>query len=92
MNNYDTNKDGTISLKEFQSFISKDADILKMLYSYGLLSKEDLRPDFGNGNDDMPECDSDLENEIKKGEEERDERIERITNGIEHNQTYDEEK
>lgn len=62
-----------------------------MLYSYGLISKEDLRPDFGNGNDDMPECDSDLENEIKKGDEERDERVERITNGIEHNQTTEED-
>lgn len=77
-----------------------------MLYSYGLISKEDLRftiiyililkifnlykcfrPDFGSGVDDMPECDSDLENEIKKAEEERDERAERIKNGIEHNET-----
>lgn len=62
-----------------------------MLYSYGLISKEDLRPDFGSGVDDMPECDSDLENEIKKAEEERDERAERIKNGIEHNETNDEE-
>ena len=62
-----------------------------MLYTYGLISKEDLRPDFGLGGDDMPDCDSDLENEIKKGEEERDERVERITNGIEHNEVYEDE-
>jgi len=31
------------------------------------------------------QCDSDLENEIHKAKEERDERVERITNGIEHN-------
>ena len=54
-----------------------------MLHSYGLISKEDLRPDFG-GSDDMPDCDSDLENELRKAEEERDERAERIKNGIEH--------
>ena len=46
-----------------------------MLFNYGLISKEDLRPDFG-GSDDMPECDSDLENEIHKAKEERDERVE----------------
>lgn len=36
-----------------------------MLYSYGLISKEDMRPDFGTG-EDMPDADSDLENEIMK--------------------------
>lgn len=36
----------------------------------------------------MPECDSDLENEIRKAEEERDERAERIKSGIEHNEVY----
>ena len=35
-----------------------------MLYSYGLISKEDMRPDFGTGEDIMPEADSDLENEL----------------------------
>ncbi len=36
-----------------------------MLFKNGLISKEDLRPDFGTG-EDMPEADSDLENEIMK--------------------------
>lgn len=66
-----------------------------MLHSYGLISQEDLRPDFGNSStmgDGMPECDTDLENEIRKGDEERDERVERITNGIEHNEVYQDEE
>ena len=46
-----------------------------MLTSYGLISKEDLRPDFGTG-EDMPECDSDLECEWKKAEADRDIRCE----------------
>jgi microtubule-associated protein-like 6 len=87
---FDTNKDGAISLSEFQSFVSKDSDILKLLYSYGLISREDLRADFG-GSEDMPECDSDLEQETQKARFERDERIERIKNGIEHTELPEEE-
>ena len=45
--------------------MTKDSDILKILYNYGLISKEDLRPDFG-GTEEMPECDTDLENEVQK--------------------------
>lgn len=44
---YDTNKDGEISLREFQSFISKDPDILRFLWNYGLITNDDLRKDFG---------------------------------------------
>lgn len=61
-----------------------------MLHNYGLISKEDLRPDFG-GSEDMPEADSDLENEIFKALEERDERIEKIKNGIEHTEVYEDD-
>jgi len=81
---WDTNKDGSISLQEFQSFVSKDPDILRTLFNYGLITTEDLRLDFG-GNDEFPECDSDLENEVQLLENERDERRERIKNGIDHN-------
>lgn len=63
---YDINKDGEISLKEFYSFISKDYDILKYLYNYGLISVEDFRIDFGGIENDIPEPDSDLENEINR--------------------------
>ncbi len=59
-------------MKEFKSFISKDHDILKLLLGYGLISKEDLRTDFGGGGqDELPEADSDLENEVKKTELEK---------------------
>ena len=43
--------------------MSKDPDILKTLFNYGLVTSEDLRMDFG-GNEEYPECDSDLENEV----------------------------
>ena len=54
-----------------------------MLYNFGLIGSEDLRPDLG-GSDDMPHCDSDIENEINKAEQDRDERIEKIKDGVEH--------
>ena len=60
---YDFNKDGCIGLKEFQSFVTKDPDILKCLYYYGLISQDELKEDFGSGGF-VPECDSDLENEM----------------------------
>jgi hypothetical protein len=64
---YDTNKDATISLKEFQSFISKDSDILKMLFTFGIISTEDMRIDFGGADyGEMPDPDSDLEKEVFK--------------------------
>lgn len=69
-------------MKEFHSFVSKDPDILKMLFSYGLISQEDLRFNFGYS--DLPEADSDLESEIKKSKIRIDERTERIKLGIEH--------
>lgn len=71
--------------------MSKDLEILKMLTSYGLISKEDLRPDFG-GSQEIPEADSDLEEEINKALADRDERIERIKNGIEFSYVSEEEK
>ena len=43
--------------------VSKDSEILKTMFNYGLISQEDLRVDFGTGQEDMPDCDSDLENE-----------------------------
>lgn len=64
---------------------------MRILTSYGLISKEDLRSDFG-GSDDLPDADSDLEDEIGKSDVDRDERIERIKNGIEHSYVSEEEK
>ncbi|CAD8173443.1 unnamed protein product [Paramecium pentaurelia] len=69
LDRYDTNGDASISAKEFYSFVSKDPDIVKMLLSYGLISIQDLRFNFGepqNNELPVPEADSDLENEIFK--------------------------
>lgn len=88
MSKYDTNKDSSISLKEFQSFITKDPDIIKYLASFGLITKEDLRLDFGGG-DDVPECDSDLETEVKRKDIIISEQQDRLRNGIEHNYTHE---
>jgi len=49
-----------------------------------LINSEDYRKDFGGGHDDIPECDSDLENEINRQiENERSEEFEMIREGIE---------
>ena len=76
---YDTNKDASISMKEFYSFVSKDPDIIRMLLSYGLISKEDLRFNFGHDNSEIPDADSDLEAEIMKSRISIDERSEKIS-------------
>ena len=66
---YDTNRDANISMKEFHSFVSKDPDILKMLLSFALISKEDLRFNFGMQGLEIPDADSDLEAEIYKSKQ-----------------------
>lgn len=68
---YDTNGDASISMKEFYSFVSKDPDILNILLSYGLISLQDLRFNFGEPPKGfpIPEADSDLENEIYKSKQ-----------------------
>lgn len=83
---YDTNKDGEISLKEFQSFVSKDPEILRYLTTYNLIAHDDLRPDFGGGEGEaIPDVDSDLEAEIKiKDNGNINPMAERIKSGIEH--------
>ena len=58
---WDTDKDNSISLKEFQSNITKDKDILRALLHIGFLAEEDIRADFGGTDGEVPDCDSDLE-------------------------------
>jgi hypothetical protein len=60
----DKDQDNQISLTEWKSYVSKNKEILSLLDAYGLMSKDDLRPDFGGADDDYPDCDSDLENEV----------------------------
>jgi len=64
MNSSDVNNDRKISITEFLCFVTKDKNFLKFLSGYGLITKDDLRPNFGWATDDFPDCDSDLENEV----------------------------
>ena len=86
MKSADVNNDKRISLSEFISYTSKNKEILGMLSNYGVITKDDLREDFGGAEDakDMPDCDSDLENEISGKEMERDDKTVRVKSGVEH--------
>jgi len=65
----DSNNDKKISLPEFRTCVTKCRDILTFLKCYNMISKDDLRPNFGKASDtEVPECDSDLEMEtVHKG-------------------------
>ena len=69
LSKYDKNKDRHISLEEFKSIVTKDREILVYLTSYGLVRSYDKRSSFGDAEGDLPECDSDLENEEHKADE-----------------------
>jgi len=58
---------------------------LKLLLNYGLVNREEFRPDFGGGSNDTPDCDSDLEEEISHGSEELSEKAERRKLGVDYN-------
>lgn len=45
----DEDHDGSISLKEFKSYVNKDKEVLQVLISYGITSSEDVGKDFGHG-------------------------------------------
>ena len=60
----DTNHDGIVSLDEFQSFVTKDADAIKVLNGLKLITADDKKMNFGS--DENPEVDSDLENEVAR--------------------------
>ncbi len=84
MKSADVNNDKKISLSEFISYTSKNKEVLGMLNNYGVITKDDLREDFGGEDSkDMPDCDSDLENEINNKDLERDEKTERVKSGVE---------
>ena len=65
LDKYDVDSDGQISLKEFQSFISKEQEILKILFNFAIITRDDLDLNFGMKND-IAEWDSDLENEANR--------------------------
>ena len=85
MRSADVNNDKKISLQEFISYLTKDKDMLSVLNSYGVLSKDDLRPDFGGAEEgkELPDCDSDLENETSNTQVDRDDKTVRRKAGIE---------
>ncbi len=61
----DSNNDKRISLPEFTNCITKCKEILTFLRGYAVISKDDLRPNFGAVSElDVPEVDSDLELEL----------------------------
>ena len=55
-----------------------------MMLSFGLIGKEDLMVDFGSGEQETPEGDSDLESECQRKNWIDDESIERMKMGVEH--------
>ena len=77
----DVNKDNQISLKEFKSYLKRDADILHILFDYGVAKLEDMGTDMG-GDEGLPMHDSDLEAELNNPDLERDEKMERARQGL----------
>jgi hypothetical protein len=61
---YDMGDKTQISLKEFQSLVSKDQSILQLLKSYQLINSDDLR-EVMEQETDVVECDSDIDEEIE---------------------------
>ena len=59
----DEDTDGTISLKEFISYVNRDKEILIVVKTYGIATSEDLGKDFGRAKAEVPDVDSDLEEE-----------------------------
>lgn len=60
--------------------MTKDPDVLNVLYNLGLVNKDEMTIEETNYND----IDSDIEIEMERRLLPRDERVERIKNGIEH--------
>ena len=76
----DTNKDNSISLGEWISFITRFSEVINFLEAAQVITLEDKRPNFGT--DDSPEMDSDLENETNR-DIKRTAVQERVKNGVE---------
>lgn len=60
--------------------MTKDPDVLFVLFNLGLVNKDEMTIEETNYND----IDSDIEIEMERRLLPRDERVERIKNGIEH--------
>lgn len=69
------------SFEEYMAMIKKDPEVLKLMFLLGFANKDEMTIEETNLND----IDSDTENEMERRFLPRDERIERIKSGIEHN-------
>jgi len=64
-------KKNKLNLDEWKRLFLEDITVIKMLYLFGLISR------YGGG-EQIPEWDIDLDEELRKANEGKDERIERI--------------
>lgn len=56
--------DKGLSMVDFLRYATKSKDLLKILSAYDMITKDDIRPSFCGPSEDLPDCDSDLENEV----------------------------
>eukprot|EP00831_Metopus_contortus_P026719 TRINITY_DN22668_c0_g1_i1.p1 TRINITY_DN22668_c0_g1~~TRINITY_DN22668_c0_g1_i1.p1 ORF type:complete len:123 (+),score=35.06 TRINITY_DN22668_c0_g1_i1:1-369(+) len=79
-------RDRRISYPEFRSYVTKSKIILKLMSQAGLISKDDLRPNFGIPSmSDVPDCDSDLEQEVLyKGFNSKQQRLKKLELSLIH--------
>ena len=66
--------------------VSKDKDILQLLKTFGLVSIEDMRINLGDITEELPDADSDLENEINKRNVKPDDITAKVKSGIEYSE------
>ncbi|CAD8200325.1 unnamed protein product [Paramecium octaurelia] len=77
---WDLDRDGGFEYEEYLKLMQKDPDVLKVLFNMGLANKDEMTIEETCYND----IDSDIEIEMERRLLPRDERVERIKNGIEH--------
>lgn len=82
MKKWDLDKDGQLSIDEWETMLQRDPDFKQYMYRMGFMTKSEM----GYEDDNYDDCDSDLEAELDRKNMDRDERIEKIKNGIEHNE------
>jgi len=56
--------DKGVSMVNFLRYTTKSKELLKLLSAYDMITKDDIRPSFCGPSEDLPDCDSDLENEV----------------------------
>ncbi|KAL4483877.1 hypothetical protein ABPG72_006252 [Tetrahymena utriculariae] len=82
MKKWDLDRDGQLSIDEWEVMLQRDPDLKFYMHRMGFIT----RAEMGYEDDQYEDCDSDLEIELDRKNMDRDERIEKIKNGIEHNE------